>query len=337
MIDLFVPCCVLDYFAQSPPEHRQALDLARQILGEEPLSAIREPLGRSGNGVFTLALANGHAAILRVSPRPQTFASTPQNFAILRQLGFPVPAVLAHGIIPSGGSYILLERLPGRDIVDELPGLSRAQTTQIAADVVKFARRLAQYKPGTGFGWAAIGRGGKLPHWTCVFGDNSGSACDEIPPPPARSARLIQARATLENYFTRVTPLCFLDDLTIRNLLISSGRISGIIDVDFVCYGDPLLAVGTTLAEIVRDVGEPGLFYGEDLVRLWQPDPDQQRAIKFYAALFASGFLNGAGPALKDFQSQQLASAADKWLAEALPAQAHCPGARASVHPRNTR
>ena len=54
---------------------------------------------------------------------------------------------------------------------------------------------------------------------------------------PTRGCRRRSARGpTLE----AVPPLPFLDDLTTKNVLVDGGRLSGVVDVDVVCFGDPL-------------------------------------------------------------------------------------------------
>ena len=74
--------------------------------------------------------------------------------------------------------------------------------------------------------------------------------------------------------------------------------LQGVIDVDVVCCGDPLMSVGTTLAHLAADVGEAGRFYGEELIRCWRPRGDALRAIRLYAALWAVSFV-AAGEAMR--------------------------------------
>jgi Ser/Thr protein kinase RdoA (MazF antagonist) len=69
-----------------------------------------------------------------------------------------------------------------------------------------------------------------------------------------------RVRSGLEPCFHVVRPRCSLDDLTLKNALVHDGALSGVIDVDFACYGDPLLAIGATLASIAANVGERGIF-----------------------------------------------------------------------------
>lgn len=105
----------------------------------------------------------------------------------------------------------------------------------------------------------------------------------------------------------------FLDDLTTKNVLVEQGTLSGIIDVDFVCYGDPLLTVGATLASIAADVPE-GVFYGNELARCWAPTAVQRQAIWFYAALWAIGSLSQTDASTQPARARALGAAAESWL-----------------------
>jgi len=37
-----------------------------------------------------------------------------------------------------------------------------------------------------------------------------------------------------------VPAICFLDDLTTKNVIVQDGVLQGVVDFDHVCYGDPL-------------------------------------------------------------------------------------------------
>jgi aminoglycoside phosphotransferase (APT) family kinase protein len=298
----------------------EALALVAAALKVVPQRALRQPLSNSGKAIYQVFLPGGECVALRTSVRPKTFAYTQHNLNVLRALGLPVPSVLASGLTPSGGSFIILSWIPGQDLVQELPAMSGAQMTRLAEQVVQLQRRVAQLPRAQKFGPAPIGRSGSLNTWTETFGN-----APTVPPHDdgtilgSLRARLCRCRAQLEPYFRTVQPLCFLDDLNTKNILVENGVLRGLIDLDFVCYGDPLLAIGTTLACIVADMQGVGAFYGEELVRLWNPDADERRAIFFYAALWAVGCLSLNDADAQPQRHASLSRAADSWLCLCQP------------------
>jgi aminoglycoside phosphotransferase (APT) family kinase protein len=282
------------------------------VLQVQPSSVVRQGLTDSGNIIFRAVLPDGLSVVLRVSPHRAAFAGTRHNLDILRELGLPVATVLGAGPIETGGSFIILSWVPGRDLQFELARMSPEQMTRLAQAITGHQKRVGTLPEGLGFGWAAIGKNPGAAAWTEIFGV---PATDPIPadaPPIAHlRGRLCAVRRAVEPYFAGVRPVCFLDDLTIKNVLVEDGTLQGIIDVDSVCYGDPLLAVGSTLALIAAEIGAAGQFYGEELVRCWNPTRNELRAIRFYAALWSIGLLSVAGDPAR---AQALGSIADDML-----------------------
>lgn len=269
----------------------EAASLVRAALRIDLRSVVRQPLTHSSNAVFRVVLADERSVALRISPQANTFNYTAHNLEVLRGLGLPVQTVLATGRTPTGGSFIILNWIPGRDLLYELSNMRPEQMMHVAQSVADYQRRVGTLPQSKRFGWAPIGRDAQSAAWDDIFGPPAIS-----PMPPAASKldnlreRLRRLRALLQNYFQTVMPICFLDDLTLKNVLVADGTLRGIIDLDYVCYGDPLMSVGATLAYIERHLGPAGRTYGEALVHCWSPTAQAHRALRFYAALWAVGF-----------------------------------------------
>ena len=87
-------------------------------------------------------------------------------------------------------------------------------------------------------------------------------------------------RARLE----AVPPLPFLDDLTTKNVLVDGGRLSGVVDVDVVCFGDPLATLALTRASLAATGSS------SDYVEAWldalAPDDRRRRDFDLLTAVF---------------------------------------------------
>ncbi|VWC86918.1 hypothetical protein BLA18112_03040 [Burkholderia lata] len=292
-----------------------AAALVRHALQIEPVSLVPQLLTQSGNTIHRVELADGRTVVLRVSPQPAAFAHTAPNLDALRALGLPVQQVLAAGPAASGQSFVILNWLDGFDLKFALPAMRADQMAAVAERVTDCQQRVAGLPASRGFGWAPIGRDAAHARWTDLFGaPASAPAAVEATPLNHLRARLRAMRATLEPYFAACTPVCFLDDLTTRNVIVDNGTLSGFIDLDFVCYGDPLLQVGTTLAYLAADVGDAGRAYGDALVDCRSPSGDARRAMYFYAGLWATGFLASAETAGDAWRIRMLEPAAGALL-----------------------
>jgi aminoglycoside phosphotransferase (APT) family kinase protein len=153
--------------------------------------------------------------------------------------------------------------------------------------------------------------------WTDIFGKPAPaaeSAVNDIVVLDQLRRRLRALRRRLEPYFATLRPVCFLDDLTTKNVLAESGQLQGLIDFDVVCYGDPLMAVGTTLAHLTVDSGDIGHFYGEELLRSYGATGDALRAVYFYGALWLVGFVAAAESSGNAERARKLETMADAML-----------------------
>ncbi|NYH26882.1 phosphotransferase family protein [Paraburkholderia bryophila] len=274
------------------------------VHGERPLRLERQAFAHSGNAVYRAHMPGGRSLAVRVSPKAQTFLHTGANLATLHGLGLPVQTVLSQGTTPAGGDFVVLDWLPGRDLFYVFDSLDARQTERIAEAVIEIQCRVAQQLPATAqgsFGWTAIGARAPRARWTEIFDEPTPIASHvatlaraDATPLDRFRARLGLVRASLEDYFDTLRPVCFLHDLTIKNVLVDDNELSGLIDFDSVCYGDPLLVLGTTLAHIDTLVGERGRRYAEALLRCWAPQGERRRATGFYASLWVIGFLAAA-------------------------------------------
>ena len=88
-------------------------------------------------------------------------------------------------------------------------------------------------------------------------------------------------------------PRPFLDDTTTKNVLIADGHLTGIVDVDCVCFGDPLFTVALTRMALLSRA------YPTDYIEAWcdhlELSAAQQAALDLYTALFCVGFLSEFG------------------------------------------
>src|SRR5262249_39750933 len=105
-----------------------------------------------------------------------------------------------------------------------------------------------------------------------------------------RVGRCIQASTP---YLRTVQPRPFLDDLTTKNVLVHEGRLSGVVDTDCVCFGDPLFTPALTwMALLSQHLATDYLDYWRVQLRLTD---EQEKALRLYAAVFCLNFLGELG------------------------------------------
>ncbi len=96
-----------------------------------------------------------------------------------------------------------------------------------------------------------------------------------------------------ENYFSQIRPVAFLDDITTKNVIVHKGKLSGIVDVDWVCFGDSLLTVALARMSLLLS------NYDLDYIGFWCDEINlkdgQKQILDFYTALFCVDFMSEIG------------------------------------------
>lgn len=217
----------------------------------------------------------------------------------LRAVGAPLPALLHADLAPAGAfPYMLLERLPGKDLGDVYADLTPAQRQSLAAEIVAVQRSVATLPRATGFGFARSYDDPNLyASWLDVVLADVDRSQRRIAATGVASLALAErVRAAvlgIADYLRAVAPVAFLDDTTTKNVLIHQGALSGIVDTDAVCFGDPLFTLALTrMALLAHDLDSDYADHWRDLLAL---DADQQRALTVYTATFCLGFMSEVG------------------------------------------
>lgn len=263
-----------------------------------------------------VALPN-RALIVRTNANPEVFAGTAHNLSVLRELGLPVSKPIVSDVSRTHypAAYMILEKIPGRDLRYELRTMTPVQKRRLAEQIVGYQRTAATLPEGNGFGYAAIGEKAPFSSWRdLVVWETRSNLPDNLEPSLARLRdRVFGLTPAFTPYLEQVAPTCFLDDLTTKNVIVEHGELRGLIDFDVVCCGDPLWALGLTAAAIVFDLGPEHLDYVGALCDAYTLDEAKQAVVTWYAALFALTFLARASP-VETAEASRAITTLEGWL-----------------------
>ena len=99
--------------------------------------------------------------------------------------------------------------------------------------------------------------------------------------------------SAFDGYLRGVAPVAFLDDTTTKNVIVHEGRLSGIVDTDYVCFGDPLYALGLTRMALLSDGFDT--TYTDAWAAALGLDEAASAAVVLYTALFCVDFMSELG------------------------------------------
>jgi aminoglycoside phosphotransferase (APT) family kinase protein len=282
------------------PQENIALSVASDITTEPILGLSRFATGQV-HYVYDVKTENDEFVIrLTKSDHRQTFAGALYWYHRLKPKGVPLPAIRWYDL--NGEKYgfpvIVTDRLPGRDLEDVYTGLTTRQKESLASEIVNIQNTVATLDHANGFGYALAYDDPKLyATWHGVMD----LYLNRIKTRNAKTrlidekyiGRLEELLQAAHAYIASVKPVPFLDDITTKNVIIHNGKLSGIVDVDTVCFGDPLLTLGLTHASLLAmKVDTCYTDYWASLLHLTE---EQRSVVSIYTAMFALEFASGMG------------------------------------------
>ncbi|CAN5537136.1 hypothetical protein BH23BAC1_BH23BAC1_26030 [soil metagenome] len=272
--------------------------LTYQLTGKTAVKITRFTTGFT-HYVYEVTTSNQDIIVVRLC-RPELksiFKRALYWYPILQKKGVPLPELYSSSL-ETPFPIMILDRLPGKDLGLIYKNLS-FKTKKRLADEIHSIHTLVQTLPGaTGFGYATSSEDPHLLNsWGEVLRANMQRSrkrianIGEVPPEYFDLVR--QVMDAHEHYLSKVEPIPFLDDTTTKNVIIHKNSISGIVDVDFIAYGDPLYAVALTRASL-KFKGYDNTFtdYWTSLLKI---NTDQQKALHLYTSLFYLDFWSEKG------------------------------------------
>lgn len=282
------------------PTELDASEVAWRVHGKPPESVRRFSEG-IGHWVYDVRMPDGSRSVVKLGTAVQRteFLGAIHWSKTLRPLGVPLPKLLAHGEhreLP----YVVLERLDGEDLGQVYGSLSLVQRRLIAEEVCRVQQIVGKLPEGDGYGFVRLpGESSYHKSWMGVIEASLARSRGRIATAGLVSMRPIErveeAAKRFDDYFRRVRPKPFLDDVTTKNVLVHAGRFGGIVDVDWLCFGDPLFTVALTRAALLSSGFDS--VYTDHWCRVLGVSGKEHRVVLFYTAVFCLDLMSECGQA----------------------------------------
>lgn len=225
--------------------------------------------------------------VVRCSEEENAYADTIYWLKRLMKAGIPVPRVVAEGKYLDYW-YVILSYLEGEDLGIVYPALSDEEKRGIAREVVRIQNVVAALELEDLDGqWS----------WDSFIRDMLERAKERIVMNGYFDAdkvrQLWEMREMLRDYFRQIKPVAYLDDISTKNLLIEKGKVSGIIDVDWIGVGDKLSYVAMTNVALLNM--EYDTDYVEYLLDEMKINRTERKAYIYYSLLYCVDFMGERG------------------------------------------
>ena len=237
------------------------------------------------NYVFIVSTAN-EKFVLRCSKDENAYKDTVYWLNRLSVCEIPIPIVLSEGKYKDY-SYLILSYIRGDDIGNVYCKLNDSEKKQIAKEVVKIQRKVSRLDIHADMGWT----------WNCFVDKMLNRAEKRIKRKNYFDFNKIyiikKLQQEIQEYLDKVPIAPYLDDISTKNLLIYEGNVSGIIDIDWMGFGDMLTFVALTRVSLLNmDLDTKYIDYLLDEIR---PNTIEYKAFIFYCLIYCVDFMGEIG------------------------------------------
>ena len=229
--------------------------------------------------------------MVRCSEETGAYKDTIYWLEKLETIDIPVPRVLGKGTF-EGYEYLILTYFEGQDIGLVYTKLTDEEKREIAKTVVEIQNRVAVLPlEDIPADWS----------WRVSYVEDSLNRSKEriiangcyFEPEKVDRLMEVSKKPELAEYFNTIKPIAYLDDISTKNLLIHEGRVTGVIDIDWMGVGDKLTYVAMTKMALLNMGCDTD--YVTYLLEEMHLNEVEQKAFAFYALLYCVDFMGERG------------------------------------------
>ena len=261
--------------------------VAAALLKEAVLDAQRLTTGRKNFVVAITTTNNKYVIRMTTKEHKNSYEAAIYWQNKLLPLGVPLAKFIATDLEGQYSPYptVIMHQAPGDDLCNVYKDLSAATKIKLAQQMVNIHRKTEVLPLASHYGFAtSYEQGDKYKSWyefllarlelcqqslskTTVF-------------PPDTIAKILAIANSLQADLTCCGAKPFMWDTSERNVMIDNDKITAIIDVDNMCFGDPLFVLGLTYTAL-ESLGFDTI-YPDAWATLLNLDHDAQLRLLFY-------------------------------------------------------
>jgi len=270
------------------------IKILKDICGISFDKLVRYPNGYCHSVYYVKAGNNEY--VIRITGRDNEiyYSGSLKWLSELYRIGIPVPEVLRHGQYEDvfftlisfmkgndlGDIYNTLTDYDKRNIVKSLSAIQRKVSSLPAGELYGYSADECLYKTWIDFLNSQIDRARKRIQQNGIW---DADLCDTV----------TVKMGILKEYFMNVKLITFLGDITTKNVLVYKGGLSGIVDVDEICYGDSLAVIGLTNMALLKM--EADTNYIDYWLDEMSANETERKSVIFYTLLFCADFMGEQG------------------------------------------
>lgn len=254
-----------------------------------------------GNYVYRICFGK-NKFVVRINTDKDAYINTIYWLDKLKDLELPVPKVIFKGVYDRF-SYLILNYIDGDDLGNVYANLKESEKKDIARDIVKIQNTVATLPQNRGYGYLKTYEDNNYKNnWKEVIINHLTRSRNRIKENNifeyTKVDKIEELLHKYDDYFINIKPIPFLDDLSSKNVLINQGKLSGIIDFDWICFGDKIYNIALTNMALIG-LGYDTKYIGY-LMEEMKSSEIEKEILKLYTLIFCTDFMGEKGMKFKD-------------------------------------
>ncbi len=278
------------------PTSSIAADVVAAMTHEPVLSSMRMTTGDQ-HFVFAVQTAKTEY-VLRMTDLAQhhKFVAAIYWQKKLLPLGIPLARFIQTDLDGHYSAFpaLLMLRLPGNDLINVYTELTSLDKKNLALEICQIQHAMMPLPKGRGYG-LALNYEENLPNHSWhdfliqrlqqfkqIFADSFVFSSDYL-------ETVFTFAEKLRANFEAVPATPFLWDASERNVIVTNGKITGIVDVDEICFGDPLFVIALTCTALKNEGFDT--LYTDYWTKFLNLDAAAEQRLAFYNLFFIIVFM----------------------------------------------
>jgi fructosamine-3-kinase len=254
-----------------------------------------------GNYVFRINLGQDRF-IVRINTNEDAYRDTIYWLELLRSVGIAVPKVIYKGK-HSNLSYLIMDYIDGDDLGNVYVHLSDKEKREIARAVVNIQNAVAALPQNHRYGYLSLYNDeNSKKSWKEVILEHLNRSRGRIKENKIFDYKKVDKIEELleryDTYLNSIRAVPFLDDLSTKNVLINQGKLSGVIDIDWICFGDKIYFAALTNMALIS-LGYD-TTYVDFLMEEMKASAVEREVLILYTLIFCVDFMSEKGMKFKD-------------------------------------
>ena len=258
--------------------------------------------------VYTVEI-NESKYVIKLSETKELIFGSTYWLNKLQNLNLPIPKIYTVNT-QTNPYYFIMSFIDGKDLGLVYSNLSNEQKRNIAHDIYRYQNIIQSLPLANGYGFlnSYEDKNNIKNNWKEVVESHIQRSENRISQNGIFSLdyvkRVRRFIPCFNDYFNTVKARAFFDDATTKNVLIAEGKLTGIIDLDWICFGDRLYVIALTTMSLISMHAD--LEYVECWKNLEKLSKMQETVLLFYILVFCVDFMSEKGMRFNREEKEQV-------------------------------